>query len=252
MDISKRLKTIAKYIPIGSRVADIGSDHALLPVYLVKNKIVMHAIAGELHTGPYQAAVNQVKNAGLEKKIEVRQGDGLSVITPAEVDCIVIAGMGGKLICKILDEGVAKLEDVRYLVLQPNVGEHEVRNWLIKQGWYLQDETILEEESHIYEVLFAVKHPDEKNLNHQLYHHYNLPCGLSVKDSDLIRLGPHLLRKSSELFIKKWKMELSKRKRIVQQMKQSSLQQAQLKKEQFEQEISELEEIIQCMQKVKL
>lgn len=252
MDISIRLKTIASYVPMQSRIADIGSDHALLPVYLVNHKQVPYAVAGELNSGPYQAALSQVKQAGLEQHIHVRQGDGLSVINAGEVDTVIIAGMGGKLIVEILEEGKEKLEGVAQLVLQPNVGEEQVRRWLRQNGWFLQNETILEEDGHIYEILFSQKNPDSDLLNEQLYQTTRHPCGSWLNESLLMMMGPYLLRSPSDVLIKKWNSELAKRKRIVKQMKQSSMAEAHIKSKEFEEEIQQLEEMIACLQMAKL
>jgi len=97
--LSERLKEITTYIPKDSILADIGSDHAYLPIYCVKNKIVKKAIAGEVADGPLLAAKSSVKAYQFEQFIDVRKGDGLAVLKETDsVDCITIAGMGGALI----------------------------------------------------------------------------------------------------------------------------------------------------------
>src|SRR5690554_6840208 len=102
--LSKRLAMIAGQIPIGDRVADIGSDHAHLPVYLAQQGLIEYAIAGELNEGPFLTACKQVQQANLEHKVSVRHGDGLSVLRANEVDTIVIAGMGGSTMVSILEQ----------------------------------------------------------------------------------------------------------------------------------------------------
>ena len=92
MKLSNRLQQIHDQIPEGSRMADIGSDHALLPVAAIRSGKAVSAVAGEVNSGPYEAASKQVSDAGLEAQITVRRGDGLDVITAGEVDVITIAG----------------------------------------------------------------------------------------------------------------------------------------------------------------
>ncbi|SLL32639.1 tRNA (adenine(22)-N(1))-methyltransferase [Mycobacteroides abscessus subsp. abscessus] len=202
--LSKRLETVAKYIPKNARFADIGSDHAYLPCYMVKRNDVCFAIAGEVVEGPFQSAVKQVKSEGLTSKISVRKGNGLDVIEANEVDCITIAGMGGTLIATILESGKNKLESVQRLVLQPNVSASSIREWLLKNEWALVAEEILEEDGKIYEVLVA-----EKGDFHYLYE--------TNKTSELL-FGPFLMKEKNEAFAKKWTMEKKNWQRILMQL----------------------------------
>ncbi len=108
--LSKRLETVVSYIKPNMKIADIGSDHAYLPCFAVKNGIASYAIAGEVVEGPYQSALNQVEAAQLTEKISVRKGNGLEVLrNEDQIDCIVIAGMGGSLITEILEAQKAKI-----------------------------------------------------------------------------------------------------------------------------------------------
>ncbi|RXZ77147.1 tRNA (adenine-N(1))-methyltransferase [Paenibacillaceae bacterium] len=158
--LSKRLQCVAEFVTEGARVADIGSDHALLPVYLRQTGRCRSAVAGELNPGPYTAALKQVQAAGLQATVAVRRGNGLDVIEAAdETDTVIIAGMGGVLISEILEAGrvKGKLANVYKLILQPNVGEFAVRRWLVAHNWLLKAETILEEDGKIYEIIQAVR-----------------------------------------------------------------------------------------------
>ncbi|RAV21744.1 tRNA (adenine(22)-N(1))-methyltransferase [Paenibacillus contaminans] len=233
--LSNRLALIARLVPEGGKLADIGSDHALLPVFLCQQGIAVSAIAGELNPGPFAAAQKQVREAGLEKRIEVRRGDGLAVIEPGEADVVTIAGMGGSLIASILSAGEDKLKETERLILQPNVGEEQVRRWLVEHGWALVDEHILEEDGKIYEVLVAVRE-GAASVNDRLY---------GGADSETaFRMGPYLLNKPSPVFVSKWQSELVKLNRIVHQLGESELEAAADKKAAFEKEIADIERVL--------
>jgi tRNA (adenine22-N1)-methyltransferase len=203
--LSVRLETVAKYVPKNSRVADIGSDHAYLPSYLVKNGQITFGIAGEVAKGPFQSAEKNVMAEGLSEMISVRMGDGLEVIQPGDADCITIAGMGGSLIASILESGKDKLAEVNRLILQPNINASAIRNWLVENNWELIAEEIIEEDSKIYEILVADRGEPLKP-----YREVSLESGLLV--------GPFLLKKKEKAFLKKWTLEKNNWKRIYEQL----------------------------------
>ncbi|RWR15139.1 tRNA (adenine(22)-N(1))-methyltransferase TrmK [Siminovitchia fortis] len=199
--LSKRLHCVASYIKKGMKIADIGSDHAYLPCYSVKQGAASFAVAGEIAEGPFQSAKEQVEKVRLGHLIDVRKGDGLEVVQPGEVDCIVIAGMGGPLITQILDKDKEKLAGVSRLILQPNIGAEHIRRWLLQNEWELIDEQILEEDGKIYEVLAAERGTPYKPYN----------------ESELF-LGPFLLKKKNAVFVKKWSSELKGWQNILNSM----------------------------------
>ncbi|WP_175615657.1 tRNA (adenine(22)-N(1))-methyltransferase [Piscibacillus halophilus] len=222
--LSKRLEKVAGYIPPETNVfADIGSDHAYLPCYVCLTHSSVKAIAGEVNVGPLEAAINQVKKYDLSNRIDVRLGNGLEVINPGEVDCIVIAGMGGTLITSILENGLSKLTSIKRLVLQPNIDAQSIREFAVKHQYEIIEEEILDEDGYIYEIL--VLESSSKAI------HYS---------SKELYLGPILLQTKGEVFIRKWSGVLHKKERIIQQMKQSSNVQA-----------SKLNEFIQQTQWIK-
>lgn len=209
MKLSKRLETVANFILKDTVFADIGSDHAYLPCYSILQGIAKGAIAGEITDGPFISAKKQVIKCELTEVISVRQGDGLSVIEEGEsVDCITIAGMGGGLIKKILEDGASKLTGVKRLILQPNIHANFIRQWMIDNGWELIAEEIIEEDNKIYEILVA-----EIGNPMQPYQTNSLQAGLL--------LGPHLAKKKSTVFQKKWTQECNHWKTIVQQLEQA-------------------------------
>ena len=209
LKLSKRLEIVANYIPEGAVFADIGSDHAYLPCYSILQGKSRGAIAGEITDGPYESAKSQVRKCDLSDSITVRKGDGLAVLREEDqVDCITIAGMGGSLISKILEEGSEKLLNVTRLILQPNIHAISIRQWLVEKGWELVAEEIIEEDNKIYEVLVA-----EKGDPKRPYSNYSFEAGLL--------LGPFLAKERSDIFLKKWSGELNHLRSIIHQLEQA-------------------------------
>lgn len=236
-EISKRLLTIANYVNPGSRVADIGSDHAYLPVFLIQAGKAVSAIAGEVNQGPWTSAVQHVKEAGLSERIDVRLGDGLSVVENGEVDTICIAGMGGALICQILEAGIKRLSSVSHLILQPNVAEKNVRKWLYQNGWELKGESILKEDGILYEVLSVTRGNPEAPYIH--------------KDWSLdawFELGPFLWQERSPVYKEKWQEESKKVERVLNSLEQSSSSEALAKKEEMANRLEWIKEVQKCLQ----
>ncbi|KGE18149.1 SAM-dependent methyltransferase [Paenibacillus wynnii] len=255
MKLSNRLRLVLDKIPTGSKFADIGSDHALLPIAAIETGKAVFAIAGEVNPGPFDAACKAVAAAGQGKVISVRRGDGLEVLEPGEVDCITIAGMGGSLIASILNRGQVKgkLQGVSVLALQPNVGEDILRRWLIDNGWVLIAENILEEDGKIYEVLTAVPEVKGSELsNENLYKELLLDDGKVKCGRDmLVQMGPWLLKSPNAAFHSKWRGEISKLETILASLLRSELESAEEKRITIQARIQEITEVLQCLPKDK-
>lgn len=255
LKLSQRLGLLLEQIPQGSKLADIGSDHALLPLAAVQTGRAVSAVAGEVNPGPLRAAQKAVQDAGLTKRISVRQGDGLEVLRPEETDCITIAGMGGALIASILNRGLleGKLEGVRTLLLQPNVGEDILRRWLLDNGWVLTAEALLEEDGKRYEVLTAVPEDPEAGLtNEGLYAEAAMAGGeRPYRMETLLNMGPWLIRQPGPVFFAKWQDEISKLERIRQSLSRSELESAENKRSEIGELIEEITEVLACLPKDK-
>lgn len=160
--LDERLAAVAAFVPAGARLADIGADHARLPLALAASGGVAHAIAVDVNEGPFEAARRAVKAAGMEKMVEVRRGDGLSPLAHGEADAVAVAGMGGSLMVHILEEGVAVLEGVDTLILQPQSDAAELRAWLYDNGWHIAEESLVRAGGRLYEILLARRGQEEK------------------------------------------------------------------------------------------
>ena len=203
--LSARLACVASLVPAGARVADIGSDHAYLPAALVLDGKIDFAIAGEVVKGPYENAVHEIKDHQLIGQVIPRLADGLAAIEPADkVDTITIAGMGGSLIASILEKGKDKLTEIKRLVLQPNVGESQLREWLMNNHYQIMTEKIIEEDNHIYEIIVA-----EPSVVPFRYSKYELD------------FGPFLLENKGPIFKKKWQEYLQREAHVIDQMQKA-------------------------------
>ncbi len=156
MNISRRLNRLAELVTEGSRLADVGTDHGYVPLCLCREKKIPSAIAMDINKGPLERAKSHIAEAGLEHCIETRLSDGLQKLQGGEADCILIAGMGGALMVRILSEGAAALIGVRELVLQPQSEIGDVRQWLNTHGWRIATEDILLDEGKYYPMFRAV------------------------------------------------------------------------------------------------
>lgn len=155
MRLDKRLQAVASLVPQGSRFADIGTDHAYLPVWLLEQGVIASAVAGDIAAGPCQAARTTVAMHGAASSIAVRQGSGLAVLSPGEADCIAICGMGGSTIISILAADMAVAKGAQRLLLQPMAGAAALRRWLVAQGWCITREALVDDEPHFYEIICA-------------------------------------------------------------------------------------------------
>ena len=195
--LSKRLQAVADLVPQNSRLADIGSDHAYIPTYLVQQGIIDYAIAGEVVEGPYTIAKNHVLEHDLQNNIYVKLANGLAAIELSEqIETIVIAGMGGILISEILEAGKDKLANAKTLILQANNHEEALRQWLMNNKFKISSEKILQEAGKIYEIIVA--EPGEAQLN-----------------KEELKFGPFLSKEKSAVFRKKWEKELDTLHKIL-------------------------------------
>ena len=157
MILSKRLTTIASLVPVGSRVADVGTDHGYTPIYLVRNGIAVSAIAMDVRSGPLSRAEQHVKEYGLEDKIELRLSDGLQELQPGEADTVIISGLGGPLMIDILTRGQQVAQTVDTFVLSPQSDIPGVRVYLRENGYRIDREVFLKDEGKYYTVMVVTR-----------------------------------------------------------------------------------------------
>ena len=155
MQLSKRLQTVASMVTPGYRVADIGCDHAYTAIYLAKNRISPYVVAMDINQGPLDKARENIEKYGVSDKITIRKSDGLAKLQAGEVDTILIAGMGGRLMIRILTGNMQVVSAAKELVLQPQSEIHLVRKALKDMGFLIIKESMLKEEGKFYVVIKA-------------------------------------------------------------------------------------------------
>ena len=202
--LSLRLERVAAYVPVGARLADIGSDHAYLPVALMRRGLISAAVAGEVALTPFQAAQRTVRENDLRAHISVRQANGLAAIKPDDgITAVSICGMGGETIRDILDAGKAHLSGDERLILQPNGSEQPLRHWLMEHGYRILSEEVLHENRFDYEIIVAERDGPVSYTAQQLY------------------FGPVQMQTRSPAFIRKWQHRLRLKHKTLTRLAQA-------------------------------
>lgn len=177
--LSKRLKTVADMVTKGNIVADIGTDHGYVPIYLVKNEICPKAYAMDINEGPIKSAISNVAEVGLSDRICALQSDGMEKLEPNMADSVIIAGMGGELIIRILKD--SKVNDtIKELILSPHRDVDLVRRYVLENDWHICEEKMLVDAGKFYTVM-KVKPGKEEISYNQVEYTYGR-CLLKNKD----------------------------------------------------------------------
>ena len=156
MKINDRLKKIGDLVEANSFCLDVGCDHALLDIYLVKKDKNIKAIASDVAEGPVEAAKQNIKRERLENKIEVRLGDGLDTYSD-EINTIIISGMGGRNMIGIFKRHLEVLKKVDTIILSPNNYQIDVKKFLVNNGFYIENEEFVKDKKFIYQIIVFKK-----------------------------------------------------------------------------------------------
>ncbi|HMM20226.1 MAG TPA: class I SAM-dependent methyltransferase [Selenomonadales bacterium] len=229
MKLGERLTAVAGLVPRGSRVADIGTDHAYLPVHLITSGIARYAVAGDVHRGPYEAARDTLERSGLAERIDLRLGDGIGILRPGEVDTVVIAGMGGATIIDILSREPEVVASLARLILQPMQAASSLRRWLFANGWRAVEEELAEEDGRLYEVMALERGAED------------------AEDAILLEIGPLLWRGRHPLLKRHISNLIAQHKRVVAEMAGSPQAAGAPKYREYQRKIAALEEKYACL-----
>ena len=153
--LSNRMAAVARLVPKGATACDIGCDHGFVAIWLAQQKICRRVIAMDVNAGPLLRAKEHIESAGLSAYIETRLSDGLEKLKPGEADCMIAAGMGGRLTVKIMTDYPEKRKSLRYLVLQPQSEVAFVRRFLRENGCVIRKEDMVFEDGKFYPMMLA-------------------------------------------------------------------------------------------------
>lgn len=161
--LSNRLRAIANFVPYASNVADIGTDHGYIPVWLAQNKMADHIVAADINHGPLQHARETAMQHGVSEFIRFELCSGLEFDGSSEYDTFIIAGMGGELIASILEAAPWTKSQNTTLILQPNSRIPHLVEWLIDSGFAIADAKLVKDAGKLYQV-FLVKHRTSQRI----------------------------------------------------------------------------------------
>lgn len=226
MELSKRLQAVARLVTPDLKIADIGTDHAYIPIWLVEQGISPSAIAMDINQGPLEKAKENIVLHGLTSRIKTRQSDGMRQLKPSEAESVVIAGMGGGLVIKILEDVKEQDLGIKEWILQPQSELKKVREYLNESGYRIVDETMILDEGKFYPMMKAIKGKQE------VYREEELSYGkLLLKNRNPIL----------KMFLEK---EFELKNGIYETLKKTSGQSAQKRVSELEEEISVIREAL--------
>lgn len=229
MDISDRLKYIGDMVEKCECIADIGTDHAYLPIYLVENGICKTVIASDINKGPVEKAERNIRFFNRTNEIKCRLGSGLTTISPGEVNSAIIAGMGGNLIKDILEEGMNIFKELNYVILQPVQNADVLRKYIYESGYNVLDEELCKDENKYYEII-KIKYNNKINRLDDIYY----------------EISKKLLEKKHPLLEEYIYFRIRKYDKIIKDIIDTS-NMAKKRKTELEEKILKLKEMLKCL-----
>ena len=188
MQLSKRMESVASMVSVKGRLADVGCDHGYLPIWLYQEGRISGAIAMDINPGPLKRARANIAQYGLERYIQTRLSDGMKELAPGEADMAIVAGMGGKLIVRILQDSPLIVNSLQELILEPQSETAAVRKYLEERNLRIVQEDMVLEDGKFYPVIKAI--PD--TLSGNMQNRGILPAGPMTAEQ--LKYGPCLLK----------------------------------------------------------
>ena len=201
LKLTNRLLKIASLVSENKRLADIGTDHGYIPVYLLNEGKINFAILADINKGPLENARSEVKRNKLEDKVDLRLGSGIEVLKKGEVDEVIIAGMGGILIGELLEANKEVAHSVDKLILQPMQAQEELRQYLLNNGSEILDECLEKEDFRIYEIIVAKYTGKNTHLEDNIYYEIGKKL-IENKDELLVEFVENKIKKYNNIISK--------------------------------------------------
>lgn len=223
MQLSRRLQAVANLVTKGKRLADIGTDHGYVPIYLYQLGRIPSGIAMDINKGPLERAISNIDVQGLSAYITTRLSDGLQSLEPMEAQSVVIAGMGGALMIKILSQGAPVLATVEELILQPQSELDQVRLFLYSNGYIIVEENMIFEDGKYYPMM-RVAHGKGKKLS-----------------KEEIAYGPILLQNKNKVLKEYLEKELKVYGELLQRLKGNHSEGARIRIEEIKEEMQSID-----------
>ena len=247
MVLSKRLETVVSFVDKGLVAADVGTDHGYVPIALVERGISPFAIAMDIKPGPLERAGENISQHKVAGKISVRLSDGLNALADKEADCVIISGMGGALILRILQDAGSLLYTMKTLVLSPQSEAEKVRGWLYERGFGFLDEEMVEEEGIYYPIMKIAVPTASDRIKPRYSADVRLVSMISGSGSrthlsEAERYyGPCLLRKRSPVLYRYLNREKRIALRVLGQLKEAAGTRGETRKAQVKDDLERIE-----------
>lgn len=232
--LSKRLQAVADYVTKGSSLADIGTDHAYIPIYLFQQNIIAKAFALDINRGPVTRAEFNIASYGIGQYIETRVSDGMENLQPGEADSAVIAGMGGQLIVKILSAHPHITDKIKEFIIQPQSEIAFVRRYLRDHNFYISDESMVLEEGKYYTILYVVHGKTKRRETLE-----------PVEEVMYDQYGEHLIKQKHPVFLSFLIDREEKLCKILRQLGTTANIRGQKRREEIEKELLTVNHLLQ-------
>lgn len=226
MELSKRLQAVADLVSEGLVVADVGTDHGYIPIYLLETKKCQKALAMDVNAGPLERAREHIATYHLSDVIETRLSNGVEALSIGECDCVVIAGMGGALTIRILEEGKEIFRQLKEFVLQPQSELSKVRRYLCENGYEVIAEDMVHEDGKFYPMMKVTN-------------------GEAIEYNAIeLRYGKHLLEQKHPVLKTFLEKEVQAKEQILKKLDMQSGMHIEARKEELRRELAEVKEAI--------